>query len=73
MSVGTAGLTSTTLAALSKLMSNVEVADDIIAVIRLVIGQFTMKNVETESIEIPISVKLWRVPGVHELLASLGH
>lgn len=54
-------------------MSNVEVADDIIAVIRLVIGQFTMKNVETESIEIPISVKLWRVPGVHELLASLGH
>ncbi|XP_046683407.1 tetratricopeptide repeat protein 28 isoform X2 [Homalodisca vitripennis] len=66
------GLTSTTLAALSKLMSNIEVADDIIAVIRLVIGQFTMKNVETESIEIPISVKLWRVPGVHELLASLG-
>ncbi|XP_054281377.1 tetratricopeptide repeat protein 28 [Macrosteles quadrilineatus] len=66
------GLTSTTLAALSKLMSNIEVADDIIAVIRVVIGQFTMKNVETESIEIPISVKLWRVPGVHELLASLG-
>lgn len=53
-------------------MSNIEVADDIIGVIRLVIGQFTMKNVETESIEIPISVKLWRVPGVHELLASLG-
>lgn len=53
-------------------MSNVEVADDIIAVIRLVIGQFSMKNVETESIEIPISVKLWRVPGCHELLASLG-
>lgn len=67
-----AGLTCTTLAALSKLMSSIEVADDIISVIRLVIGQFTMKNVETESIEIPINVKLWRVPGVHELLASLG-
>lgn len=67
------GLTSTTLAALSKLMSNVEVADDIISVIRLVIGQFSMKNIESESIEIPISVKLWRVPGCHELLASLGN
>ncbi|RZF33680.1 hypothetical protein LSTR_LSTR007058 [Laodelphax striatellus] len=66
------GLTSSTLAALSKLMSNVDVADDIIAVIRIVIGQFSMKNIETESIEIPISVKLWRVPGCHELLASLG-
>jgi hypothetical protein len=53
-------------------MSNVEVADDIIGVIRQVIGQFSMKNLETESIEVPISVKLWRVPGCHELLASLG-
>jgi len=53
-------------------MSNVEVADDIIGVIRQVIGQFSMKNLETESIEVPVSVKLWRVPGCHELLASLG-
>lgn len=53
-------------------MSNVEVADDIIGVIRQVIGQFSMKNLETDCIEIPISVKLWRVPGCHELLASLG-
>ncbi|CAG2062342.1 unnamed protein product, partial [Timema podura] len=65
------GLTSTTLNALSKLIANIGVADDIIGVIRQVIGQFTMKNIETESIEIPINVKLWRVPGCHELLASL--
>jgi hypothetical protein len=67
-----AGLSGTSLYALSKLMSNVEVADDIIGVIRHVIGQFSMKNLETDSIEVPISVKLWRVPGCHELLASLG-
>jgi hypothetical protein len=67
-----AGLSGTSLFALSKLMSNVEVADDIIGVIRQVIGQFSMKNLEMESIEVPISVKLWRVPGCHELLASLG-
>ncbi|XP_068086833.1 tetratricopeptide repeat protein 28 [Anabrus simplex] len=66
------GLTGTSLYALSKLMSSVDVADDIIGVIRQVIGQFSMKNLETESIEIPINVKLWRVPGCHELLASLG-
>ncbi|XP_063219865.1 tetratricopeptide repeat protein 28 isoform X2 [Bacillus rossius redtenbacheri] len=66
------GLTSTTLYALSKLITNVEVVDDIIVVIRQVINQFTMKNIEAESTEVPISVKLWRVPGCHELLASLG-
>ena len=66
------GLTGTSLSALSKLMSNVEVADDIISVVRQVIGQFSMKNVEAESIEVPIGVKLWQVPGCHELLASLG-
>lgn len=53
-------------------MSNVEVADDIIGVVRQVISQFSMKNVEAESIEVPIGVKLWQVPGCHELLASLG-
>ncbi|GLH03856.1 Tetratricopeptide repeat protein 28, partial [Gryllus bimaculatus] len=66
------GLSSTSLHALSKLMSNVEVADDIISVIRQVMGQFGMKNLDTDSVEVPISVKLWRVPGCHELLASLG-
>jgi len=66
------GLTATSLSALSKLLANTEVADDIISIVRQVISQFSLKNVETESIEVPIGVKLWRVPGCHELLASLG-
>lgn len=36
------------------------------------IGQMSMKDCETESVEVPVSVKLWRVDGCHELLASLG-
>lgn len=66
------GLTGTSLFALSKLISNVEVADDIIEVIRQVCAQFAMKSLESECVEIPISVNVWRVPGCHELLASLG-
>ncbi|XP_071443187.1 tetratricopeptide repeat protein 28, partial [Hetaerina americana] len=66
------GLSTTTLCALSKLTSNAEAADDIIGVIRQAIGQLSMKNLEVESIEIPIDMKLWQVPGCHELLASLG-
>lgn len=66
------GLTGTSLFALSKLISNMEVADDIIEVIRQVCSQFAMKSIESECVEIPISVGVWRVPGCHELLASLG-
>lgn len=39
---------------------------------RCVITQFTVKDLENESIEVPVHVKLWRVNGCHELLASLG-
>ncbi|CAH4027695.1 tetratricopeptide repeat protein 28 isoform X1 [Pieris brassicae] len=66
------GLSSTTLQALSKLISNGDVADDIIGVIRSVISQFTVKNSETDTIEVAVNVRLWRVNGCHELLASLG-
>ncbi|XP_045503634.1 tetratricopeptide repeat protein 28 isoform X2 [Colias croceus] len=66
------GLSSTTLLALSKLISNGDVADDIIGVIRSVISQFTVKNCETDTIEVAVNVRLWRVNGCHELLASLG-
>ncbi|EEB13728.1 rapsynoid, putative [Pediculus humanus corporis] len=66
------GLNGTSLFALSKLISNIEVADDIIEVIRGVCAQFAMKSIENECVEIPISVGVWRVPGCHELLASLG-
>ncbi|KAL4711798.1 hypothetical protein ACJJTC_005967 [Scirpophaga incertulas] len=66
------GLTPTTLQALSKLISNGDVADDIIGVIRSVISQFSVKNSDTDTIEVAVNVRLWRVNGCHELLASLG-
>ncbi|KAF5284646.1 hypothetical protein FQR65_LT13477 [Abscondita terminalis] len=66
------GLTSTSLHALSKLTANADVADDIIGVIQSVMSQFSAKNSESENIEFSLNVRLWRVPGCHELLASLG-
>lgn len=67
------GLSSTSLHALSKLTSNADYVDDIIGVIQSVISQFGSKNDNsTDSIEVGVSVRLWRVPGCHELLASLG-
>lgn len=70
------GLSPTSLHALSKLVNNPEIADDIIAVIKAVVAQFPAKGsaneLESGSVEIPLSVRLWRVSGCHELLASLG-
>ncbi|XP_037935520.1 tetratricopeptide repeat protein 28 [Teleopsis dalmanni] len=67
-------LTPLTLQALAKLVNSSDVADDIIAVVRNVLSQFPPKgSTEMETcIEIPLSVRLWRVAGCHELLASLG-
>lgn len=53
-------------------MDSPEYAEDVISVMRCVITQFTVKDLENESIEVPVHVKLWRVNGCHELLASLG-
>nr|XP_019548082.2 tetratricopeptide repeat protein 28 isoform X1 [Aedes albopictus] len=67
------GLSPTTLHALSKLVNNAEIADEIIGVMRNVVAQFPSKGtIDNESIDIPLSVRLWRVSGCHELLASLG-
>ncbi|KAH8380456.1 hypothetical protein KR009_010766, partial [Drosophila setifemur] len=79
-------LTPATLQALAKLVhvNSAEHADDIIAVIRNILSQFPAPNPvsssssiksEAESscfIEMPLSVRLWRVAGCHELLASVG-
>ncbi|XP_059614849.1 tetratricopeptide repeat protein 28 [Phlebotomus argentipes] len=67
-------LSPTTLHALSKVVNSSEIADDIIAVLRNVVSQFPSKGsgeLETQ-VDIPLSVRLWRVSGCHELLASLG-
>lgn len=66
------GLSPTTLNALSKLVISSEIADDIIGVMRNVLAQFPSKINENDNIEIPLSVRIWRVTGCHELLASLG-
>ncbi len=66
------GLSTTSLHALSKLVNNSEISDDIIGVMRNIIGQFPPKgspDLET-SVDIPLSVRLWR--DMHELLASIG-
>lgn len=66
------GLSTTSLHALSKLVNNSEISDDIIGVMRNIISQFPPKgspDLET-SVDIPLSVRLWR--DMHELLASLG-
>merc|ERR1719331_3060890 len=40
--------------------------------IRQVIGQLGPRELEFESVKTPMNVRLWRVAGCHELLASLG-
>ncbi|ALC48168.1 CG43163 [Drosophila busckii] len=69
-------LTPATLQALAKLVNSAEHADDIIAVVRNILTQFPAKlndaGNEACIIEMPLSVRLWRVAGCHELLASVG-
>ncbi|XP_057668084.1 tetratricopeptide repeat protein 28 isoform X2 [Diorhabda carinulata] len=66
------GLSGTSIQALSKLTSNPEVADDIIGVIQSALAQYSSKGVENDSVDVALHVRLWRVPGCHELFASLG-
>jgi len=69
-------------------VNSAEYAEDIIAVMRNILAQFPVSNApitgsssssikteviaETCFIEMPLSVRLWRVAGCHELLASVG-
>jgi hypothetical protein len=52
--------------------SSTSSADDITAVLRHATAQLGMRDLEAESVDIQVPVKLWRLPGCHELLASLG-
>lgn len=67
-----AGLTSPTLNALSKLLSTPEAGQEVISILRQSIAQLATNNVEVERVEVKVDVKLWGVIGCHELLASLG-
>ena len=66
------GLSPTSWAALASLLASPDSSDEIMAVFRQVIGQFGPCDLETESVKTPVNVRLWRIPGCHELLASLG-
>jgi len=74
------GLTQTSWMALSKLLASPEAADEIIALFRQVVVLLTSNGESVDqssggvgvSVQVPVNVKLWRVPGCHELLASLG-
>ena len=66
------GLSPTSWGSLSCLLSSPDSADEIMAMFRLAIGQFGPHSLEVESVVMPVGVRLWRIPGCHELLASLG-
>ncbi|XP_037078157.1 tetratricopeptide repeat protein 28-like, partial [Pollicipes pollicipes] len=66
------GLPPASLAALCKLLAHRDQAEDVIGVIRGVLAQPAAADLDSESIETAVDVRLWRVSGCHELLASLG-
>lgn len=54
-------------------MNNSEASDDIISVMRNIVGQFQTKlAADNEGIDVSLSVRLWKISGFHEMLASLG-
>ena len=66
------GLNSSSWSALAKLCEScpaAEASDEIIALFRQVVVHMTNDDAQPE---VPVNVRLWRVPGCHELLASLG-
>ncbi|XP_033099521.1 tetratricopeptide repeat protein 28-like [Anneissia japonica] len=67
------GLTPTSVMALSKLLVHPEAAEEIIQMLRQVLDKYSRDRDSREiGIQVPINTKLWRTPGCHELLASLG-
>ena len=66
------GLSPTSWGALASLLASPDSADEIMAMFRLATGQFGPHALEVEAVVMPVGVRLWRIPGCHELLASLG-
>ena len=66
------GLSPTSWGSLSKLLTSPDSSDEIMAMFRQAIGQFGPHALEVESVAMQVGVRLWRIPGCHELLASLG-
>lgn len=55
-------------------MNNSESSDDIISVMRNIVAQFMTKvpGADNEGVDVSLSVRLWKISGFHEMLASLG-
>lgn len=55
-------------------MNNSESSDDIISVMRNIVAQFQTKSPssDNEGIDVSLNVRLWKISGFHEMLASLG-
>ena len=69
------GLSPASLSALCKLLAHRDQAEDVIGVIRGLLSQPAASaggDADSDTIETTVSVRLWRVSGCHELLASLG-
>ena len=70
------GLNTSSWKAMAKLCEScpaIEASDEIIALFRQVVVHMTHGESNYEvGIDVPVNVRLWRVPGCHELLASLG-
>ncbi|XP_064620053.1 tetratricopeptide repeat protein 28-like isoform X2 [Lineus longissimus] len=62
------GLPANSLTALTKMLPHYEAGEAIINLVRDVNNKLLREN----SVEIQVNVKLWRVQGCHEFLASLG-
>ena len=68
------GLNPSSWKAMSKLCEScpsMEASDEIIALFRQVVVHMNNGDIES-AVEVPVNVRLWRVPGCHELLASVG-
>ncbi|KAF0289070.1 Tetratricopeptide repeat protein 28 [Amphibalanus amphitrite] len=66
------GLSPASLSALCKLLAHRDQAEEVIGVIRGLLGQpAAATDTDSDTIETTVSVRLWRVSGCHELLASL--
>ena len=69
------GLNPSSWKAMSKLCEScpsTEASDEIIALFRQVVVHMNNNGDLESAVEVPVNVRLWRVPGCHELLASVG-
>ncbi len=67
------GLSPTSWKALAKIVAEGdEAADEIIALFRQIVAKFHEDDGDVPIVEVSASVRVWRTPGCHELLASLG-